>query len=109
MVEGSLRFGLPLACALGAGEGAERLRRWYALAERSPPHAQRSNHQLELRWQLDDADASELADLVDAEREFCSFVSWGLSRVGTDNVLTVTADPARPEDLVAIATLFAAT
>jgi hypothetical protein len=100
---------LPVACALGSGDGAERLRRWHALAGKSPPRARRSGNRVEVRWQLDAHDAAELAALVDAERACCSFLSWAVSREGTRSVLTVTADPTKPDDVAAIAALFGAT
>jgi hypothetical protein len=106
MEGGVRRSGLPVACALGSGEGAVRLGRWHALAGQYPPRAHRSGNQLEVRWQLEGEGVAELAALVDAERECCAFVSWAISREGTDSVLTVTADPTSPDDIAGIAGLF---
>ena len=85
------------------------MRRWSVLAEKSAPRARRSGNRVEVRWQLDADDATELAALVEAERVCCSFVSWTVSSEGTQRVLTVTADPAKPDDVAAIAALFGAT
>jgi hypothetical protein len=106
--EGSGRTRLPVACTLGSGDAAERLERWRALAAKSAPRPRRSGHRLEVRWRLDPADSDELAELVEAERTCCAFVSWAVSRDGGDTVLTVTADPGRPDDVASIAVLFGA-
>ena len=50
----------------------------------------------------------ELELLAAAERECCSFLSWTVTRVGTESLLTVAADPRRPEDVASVAALFAA-
>jgi hypothetical protein len=61
-----------------------------------------------VRWRLDGDDARELDALAVAERECCSFLSWTVRRDGTDSVLTVTSDPRSPDDVAAVAALFAA-
>jgi hypothetical protein len=90
---------------LGVDGGAARLRRWRALAD----GAQRSAQRLTIRWRVDAGGASELEALVAAERDCCAFVSRSLSREDLACVLEITADATRPEDLDAIASLFAAT
>ena len=99
---------LPAACTLGAGDGVARMRRWQALAENARPRARLNNNRLDVRWHLDADGAIELDLLAAAERECCSFLSWSVTRTGTESMLTVTADPSRPEDVAAIAALFAA-
>ena len=99
---------LPVACTLGVGDGVARMRRWQALAEKAPPHAQRTDNRLDVRWHLDADGAIELDLLAAAERECCSFLSWTVTRAGTDSVLTITADPSRPDDVAIIAARFAA-
>jgi hypothetical protein len=99
---------LPVACTLGVGDGAARMRGWQALAEKAPPRARRTDNRLEVQWHLDADGAIELDLLAAAERECCSFLSWTVTRAGTDSVLTITADPGRPDDLATIAALFAA-
>ena len=99
---------LPVACTLGADDGAARLQRWQALAEVSVPSARRDGHRLEIRWQVDADGASELEALAAAERGCCSFATWSVSREGPDSILEVTVAASRPEDLDAIAQLFAA-
>jgi hypothetical protein len=99
---------LPLACALDADDGATRLERWRLLGEKSPPRVQRSGHELTIRWRLDAEGTSELEALAASERECCSFVTWSVSRQDPDTLLTIAADPGRPEGLDAIVALFVA-
>lgn len=97
---------LPLACTLDAGDGAIRLQRWRALAEKSPPRPQRSGHELAIRWRLDTDGRTELEALVASERECCSFVTWSVSGQAPETLLAIAADPGRPEELDAIVALF---
>ena len=76
--------------------------------KKSPPRTKRSGNELQISWRLDTQSAGELEALADAERECCAFVTWSVSRREPDTVLTITADPGRPEDLDAITALFAA-
>ncbi len=100
---------LPLACTLDARDGAIRLQRWRALAEKAPPAARRSGHELTIRWRLDTDGRAELEALVAGERECCPFVTWSVSGHAPDALLTIAADPGRPEELDAIVALFAET
>jgi hypothetical protein len=100
---------LPIACTLAPGDGAERMRRWQALAERARPIAHLSGHLLEVRYPPGPDVDSELRELAAAERECCSFVTWTVSREQDHVLLRVAADPERPDDVVGIASLFAAT
>jgi hypothetical protein len=84
------------------------MRRWQALAAKAPPRARRTDNRLDVRWHLDTDGAIELDLLAAAERECCSFLSWTVTRADTDTILTVTADPSRPDDVATIAALFAA-
>lgn len=99
---------LPVACTLGVGDGVARMRRWQALAKEAPPRARRTDNRLHVRWHLDADGATELDVLAAAERECCPFLSWTVTRAGTDSILTVVADPSRPDDVATIAALFAA-
>jgi hypothetical protein len=49
-----------------------------------------------------------LRELVAAERECCSFVTWTVSQEQDQVILRVAADPERPDDVVGIASLFGA-
>ncbi len=99
---------LPIACTLGSDDGAARMRRWQALAEKGRPSARRSGHRLEVRYQPERGVHDELEALAVAERQCCSFVAWEVSQDGRHPVLHVTADPSSPDDLDAIAALFEA-
>jgi hypothetical protein len=92
---------------LGVGDGV-RVRRWQALADTAPPRVRRSDNRLDVLWHLDADHAIELDLLVAAERDRCSFLSWPVTVVGNDSVLTVAADPDRPDDVAAFAALFSA-
>jgi hypothetical protein len=92
---------LPVACTLGAIDGAERLRRWRALPA---PTLRREEGSLEARWTLEGELADELAALVAGERECCGFVAWRLRRDGAESVLLVTG---APEGVAAIAAYLA--
>ena len=104
--EGAVPAGLPVACTLTVEDGATRVRRWRALAEKCAPRAQRRGHELDISWRLDADGANELEALVASERECCAFLMWLVSRRDPDTVLTICADPRRPEDIDAIAALF---
>jgi hypothetical protein len=98
----------PLACTLGPDEGAARMRRWQALAERGRPSARRSGHRLQVRYRPAPGIRDELEALATAERRCCSFVAWEVGQVGHQPVLRVTADPSTPDDVAPIAALFGA-
>jgi hypothetical protein len=99
---------LPIACTLAPGEGAARMRRWQALAERGRASAQLNGHVLEVRYLPAPGVQLELGELAAAERECCSFVTWTVSEEQDHVVLRVAADPERPEDVAGIASLFGA-
>ncbi|HZN88070.1 MAG TPA: hypothetical protein VFB44_03775 [Thermoleophilaceae bacterium] len=99
---------LPISCTLGPSDGAERRRRWEALADAGAASARRSGHRLEVRYRAEPGVRDELEALAAAERDCCSFVTWDVSRDRDEAVLHVRADPGSPSDLDAIAILFAA-
>lgn len=99
---------LPISCTLGPNDGAERRRRWEALAEAGAASTHRSGHRLEVRYRAEPGVRDELEALAAAERDCCSFVTWDVSHERDEAVLHVRADPERPADLNAIAILFAA-
>jgi hypothetical protein len=104
----SERFGLPVACTLGAGDGAHRMQRWEALSLKGRPSARRCGHQLVVAYRAEPGVREELEALVAAERQCCSFVAWDVSQKADRVVLRVAADPGRPDDVAGIAALFAA-
>jgi hypothetical protein len=96
---------VPIACTLTAGDAAERVRRWRALATRANPTMTRREGGVEVRWPLREADAQELATLVAAERECCQFASWSTERDGNDTVLRVTSVEQSAHAVDAVAAL----
>jgi hypothetical protein len=88
---------LPMACTLTASAAAERVRWWRALAARANPTMPRRDGSVEVRWQLDGADAQELDTLVTAERECCPFASWSTERDGNEAVVRVKSVEQPPQ------------
>lgn len=101
------RADLPVACALGLNDGAERMRRWKQLSERATPIARRTGRELEVRFRPGPGVREELAALAAAEPQCCAFVAWTVVLDGGQPVLRVTAPEDRPEDIVSIANAFA--
>jgi hypothetical protein len=60
---------LPLACTLGADDGAAQLDRWRALAARGRPVARRDGHRLEVRFESVPGMVDELRALVATEQQ----------------------------------------
>jgi hypothetical protein len=99
---------LPIACTLGADDGAARMQRWEALSAAGHPTARRTGHLLEVRYDPELDVRDELEALAAAEQVCCSFVTWEISQDGDQIVLCVKADPSRPDDVAPIAALFGA-
>jgi hypothetical protein len=99
---------LPLACTLGAIDGAERSRRWRQLAADAAPVTRRTEGQLEIRYQPGPGVLDELRALAAAEAECCSFVAWAVTEQAGHPTLVVTAPPGEPDRIEPIATLFRA-
>jgi hypothetical protein len=99
---------LPLACTLGAIDGAERSRRWRQLAADAAPVARRTEGRLEVRYQPGPGVLDELCALAAAEAECCSFVAWAVTEQGGDPTLVVSAPAGEPDRIDPIATLFRA-
>lgn len=98
---------LPVACTLSAGDGAERMRRWEALARAGHATLERDGHRLTVAYRAAPGVGDELEALAAAERRCCAFVSWTVSHEPDRLVLTVAADPARPAEIDAVTPLFA--
>jgi hypothetical protein len=99
---------LPVACTLGADDGAIRLRRWQRLADTAGPRASRTAHRLEVRYLPGPGVREELEALAAAEASCCAFVTWTVTDEDGAAVLHVAADPSSPDDIAAIAGLFGA-
>jgi len=99
---------LPLACTLGPGDGAERMRRWQRLAAAGSPAAALTAGRLEVRYEPRPGVLAELRDLARAEAECCAFAHWAVSAPGGVPTLLVRAGPGAAGQLAAIAALFGA-
>lgn len=99
---------LPLACTLGATDGAERSRRWRQLAADAAPVTRRTEGQLAISYQPGPGVLDELRTLAAAEAECCSFVAWAVTEQAGHPTLVVTAPPGEPDRIEPIATLFRA-
>lgn len=102
------RSELPIACTLGPGDGAERLRRWRVLVADASPSVSRDGPLLEVRFRPDAGVLNELVALTVAEQECCSFVTWTATCDDGRPLLRVLASPDSPDDVAVIASLFAA-
>lgn len=70
------RAELPVACALEASDGAERLIRWRTLFEMSAPKITREPERIVVLLGEAPGVGAELDSLTAAERVCCSFVEW---------------------------------
>ena len=67
---------LPVACTLGATDGAAQVERWRKLNARSLTHRDRRDDELLLVYRADDDTRAELESLVSVERACCAFLGW---------------------------------
>lgn len=70
--------------------------------------ASRTGHTLEVRYRAAAGVAGELAELVAAEQQCCSFVTWQVAPEHGQVVLQVVADENSPDDVAPIAMMFGA-
>lgn len=99
---------VPVACTLGPDDGPARLRRWQHLAEVAAPSARLIGHRLEVHYRPGPGVREELKALAAAEAQCCSFVTWRVMEDDEAPVLHIATDPATPEDIYPIASLFGA-
>ena len=82
---------LPIACTLGATDGAARLARWRALSD-ARLSVRRSADRLVVVYQARNGVHEELTTLVAAERECCAFAEWEVSHDSEHVVLRIRSD-----------------
>ncbi|HET7529445.1 MAG TPA: hypothetical protein VFJ98_00640, partial [Mycobacteriales bacterium] len=86
---------LPPSSASGAEWlGADRMQRWHALFASQRVGRERGKGYLAVRFREDESTAAELARLVAAERDWCSFVEWSLASRDGELVMTISGDDA---------------
>ncbi len=96
----------PVACTLGLDDGAERMRRWQQLSERSAPSIRRIGYQLEVRFEPGPGVREELEALAAAEQQCCAFVAWTVAPDSYHPVLHIAAPPDQPDNIVPFINLF---
>ena len=82
---------LPVACSLGATDGAIRMARWRALCD-ARLSVRRSPDQLVALYPSQGDIHEELEALVAAERECCPFAEWEVTRDSEHVVLRIRSD-----------------
>jgi hypothetical protein len=113
MPELEMRAELPVACTLGPGDGAERMRRWQRLGVAGSPVSRMESGRLVVRYQPGPGIAEELRALAQAEAGCCSFAEWAVSEPAGQPTLVVSApagltDAAAAERVAPVAALFGA-
>lgn len=83
---------LPVACTLGASDGARRLEDWRRLVADAFAGRDHTTGRLLLTFRDLPSVGPELERLVAAERECCAFLSWNLIRAGNTWQLEITGD-----------------
>ena len=82
---------LPIACTLGAADGAARLARWRELSD-ARLTVQRTPDQLVVLYRSQRGVCEELEALVAAERECCPFAEWEVTRDAEHVLLRIRSD-----------------
>lgn len=82
---------LPIACSLGATEGAARLARWRGLSDARLDMRHEAGEMVVL-YASRRGVQEELEALVAAERVCCAFAEWDITRDAENIVLRVRAD-----------------
>jgi hypothetical protein len=95
---------LPVACTLGAIDGAQRVEEWRRLSTAAGLGRGVAGGKLTLRFRDVDGVGEELDRLVSSERECCAFLGWELVHSGAEWHVHITGSP---DELRALA--FAAT
>jgi hypothetical protein len=92
---------IPVACTLTPAEGLTRMQRWQRLHDAAQRGAAQRDDAVEVtyRWSADVA--SELEELVEAERECCAFALWDVHAHEDELVLKITARSAADRAAVA--------
>jgi hypothetical protein len=97
---------VPVACTLGAGDLADRVERWKAVAASAAGERSATEHGVRLSFTAGPGVADELRELAALEGECCSFAVWTVREDGTQVLVEVGGDS--PEGVTAVRELFAA-
>jgi hypothetical protein len=82
----------PVACCLGAGDLADRVARWKAVAARAAGERLTTEHGVRLSFTATPGVADELRDLAALEADCCSFATWTVHETVGHVVVDVTGD-----------------
>lgn len=85
---------LPVACTLGAGDGAAQLARWRQLNAGSLTRRDRRDEELLLVYRADEPTRAELQSLVSVERTCCAFLDWQVDERDGELRLRISGAPA---------------
>ena len=95
----------PIACSLGAGDLAERQRRWHALADNAILDIAPTGYGLRMRFRADPGVGAELRDLSALERDCCAFADWTVHSDGDVQVMDVRG--SSPDAVATVHAMFA--
>lgn len=85
---------LPVACTLGATDGAAQVERWRRLNARSLARRERRDDEVLLFYRADDDTRAELDGLVAVETTCCAFLDWQVEERDDDLVLRISGTAA---------------
>lgn len=88
-VEPGSRGLLPVACTLGADDGAQRLEEWRDVVRRFGVGTRRVAGRVTLGFRDAPGVAAELERLVAAERSCCAFLDWTLTHTDDEWVVVI--------------------
>lgn len=84
---------LPIACTLAPSVGREQIERWQELEDQCALGAVRTDSELVVHYTRTDDSVRRLRDLVEVERDCCSFVDWAIDDSQGELRLVVTGTP----------------
>jgi hypothetical protein len=92
---------IPVACTLTPAEGLTRMQRWQRLHDEAQLRAARRASAVEVTYRRSADVASELDELVEAERDCCAFALWDVHAHEDALVLRIKARSAADRAAVA--------
>ncbi|HEX4063646.1 MAG TPA: hypothetical protein VHY58_21735 [Streptosporangiaceae bacterium] len=95
---------IPVACTLGAGDLADRVTRWRAVAARAAGERSPTEHGVRLSFATGPGVAAELRELAALERDCCAFATWSVRQDGDRVLVEVSGDS--PEAAQAVQVMF---
>lgn len=84
---------VPTACTLGPSTGRAQVERWHAFDAQYALSVERDDTRLTVHYAKNTDSIRRLRELVDVERDCCSFVDWEVDAGHDDLRLIVTGTP----------------